>query len=88
MSILVWAVLGLIIGIVANLIDPQPRGGGLVESVILGVLGATLGGFLGSLIFGVGISGVNIPSVAVAALGALLILFLIRAVGGGEKGEI
>lgn len=81
MSILFWIVFGLITGAIANLIDPNPARGGWLGALVLGVLGAILGGFLGNMVFGIGISGFNFPSFAVAVLGALFLLFVGRAFG-------
>lgn len=80
MDILTWVVFGLIVGIIANIIDPRPMSGGLIGAIILGILGAMLGGFLGNLLFGVGVSGFNFTSLIVAVLGSLLLLFISRAV--------
>lgn len=82
MNIIFWIVFGLIIGTLANIIDPQPSRGGILGSIVLGILGAILGGILGSLVFGIGITGFNLPSVAIATLGALLLMFLARSFGG------
>ena len=79
MNILTWIVFGLIVGLVANLLDPDPAQGGVLGAVILGILGAVLGGFLGDLVFGVGVSGFNISSFIVAIAGSLILLFIGRA---------
>lgn len=73
-----WIVFGLVIGVIANIIDPYPSRGGLLGSIILGILGAVLGGVLGNLVFGISISGFNFPSFAVAVLGSLILLFISR----------
>lgn len=79
MNIIAWIVFGLIVGVIANYIDPQPSRGGIVGSSILGILGALLGGFLGDLIFGVGVTGFNLSSFIVAVIGSLVLLFIGRA---------
>ena len=79
MNILTWIVFGLVVGIVANLIDPKPERGGMLGAVLLGVLGALLWGFLGDLIFGVGVTGFNLSSFIVAVIGSLILLALSRA---------
>lgn len=81
MNILLWIIFGLMVGIIANLIDPSSTKGGVLGSLILGILGAVLGGILGNIVFGIGITGFNFPSIAVATLGALLIMFVERAFG-------
>lgn len=74
-----WIIFGLIVGIIANIIDPRPAAGGILGAIVLGVVGALVGGFLGNLLFGVGISGFNLSSFIVAILGSLLLLFVSRA---------
>lgn len=81
MNIILWIMFGLIIGAIANLIDPYPSKGGILGSVILAILGAILGGILGNVVFGIGITGFNFASIAVAILGALLLIFVERAFG-------
>lgn len=80
MNILLWIIFGLIVGTIANLIDPRPAKGGILGSIILGIVGAVVGGWLGSAIFGVGVTGFNLPSLIVAVVGALLLLFIGRMV--------
>lgn len=79
MNIISWIVFGLIVGVIANYLDPSPARGGMLGSVILGILGALVGGFLGDLLFGVGITGFNLSSFIVAVIGSLVLLFLGRA---------
>ncbi|MBI4036848.1 GlsB/YeaQ/YmgE family stress response membrane protein [Candidatus Daviesbacteria bacterium] len=79
MNILSWIVFGLIVGIIANWIDPRPAQGGWVGGIILGILGALVGGFLGDLLFGVRVTGFNLPSFIIAVIGALILLFVSRA---------
>lgn len=80
MGILTWVLFGLIVGVIANAIDPSPMQGGILGSIVLGILGAVVGGFLASAIFGLdGVTGFNFESFAVAVLGSLLLLFGGRA---------
>lgn len=76
MSILTWIIFGLIVGVIANVLDPATEQGGLLGAIVLGVAGAIVGGILGNLIFGVGVSGFNLSSFVVAVLGSLLLLFI------------
>ena len=57
MGIIGWIILGLIAGAIAKAILPGTQGGGWLITLLLGVVGALLGGFLGSAIFGVGLEG-------------------------------
>ncbi len=79
MNLLSWAVLGLIVGIIANMIDPRPAYGGWLGSVIFGIVGAVAGGWIGDLIFGVGVTGFNLSSFIVAVIGSLVVLWVARA---------
>ncbi len=86
MNILAWIIFGLVAGVIAQLTDPQP-GTGILGGVILGILGAVIGGFLGNFVFGVSITGFNISSLAIAALGALLLLFVSRVIHPEGSGK-
>ncbi len=59
MSLLAWVFFGLIAGSIANLLDPEPSKGGILGSIILGVLGAVVGGYLANLLLGITITGFN-----------------------------
>jgi uncharacterized membrane protein YeaQ/YmgE (transglycosylase-associated protein family) len=83
MGILAWIVFGLITGVIANAIDPRPAQGGILSAILLGIVGAVVGGFLGSALFGVGVSGFNFASFLVSVGGALLLLFVGRTIGRG-----
>jgi uncharacterized membrane protein YeaQ/YmgE (transglycosylase-associated protein family) len=80
MNILSWVLFGMIVGVIANAIDPRPAQGGFLGAIVLGIVGAVLGGFISSLLFGVGITGFNFSSFAVAVLGSLLVLLLGRVI--------
>lgn len=77
MAILYWALFGLIAGSIANFISPSPRGG-FFASIVLGIIGAVIGGFLGQTFLGVGVSGFNLMSFFLAVVGALIVLFIGR----------
>lgn len=78
MDVFTWMLFGLVVGVIANVLDPRPSGGGLIGAIVLGVVGALVGGFLGSSLFGVGVTGFNFSSLAVAVAGAMLLLFIGR----------
>ena len=79
MNILSWILFGLIVGIVANAIDPTPTKSGVTGSILLGVVGALVGGLLANLIFGITVSGFNFTTFLVAIAGSLLLLFFGKA---------
>jgi uncharacterized membrane protein YeaQ/YmgE (transglycosylase-associated protein family) len=87
MGIISWIVLGLIAGALAKLIMPGNQGGGIIVTMVLGIVGALLGGFLGSLI-GIGSleSVFDIGTIITAVVGALIVLFIWGAVTG-RKGR-
>ncbi len=85
MNFLSWILFGALIGIISNIIDPQPSGGRFLGAVILGILGAIAGGFLGNIVFGFDISGFNFPSLSVAVLSALALLYISRIAGKAER---
>ena len=78
MNILSWILFGLIVGIVANVIDPADSQGGLLGAILLGVAGALVGGFIANLLFGVGVTSFDITSFIVAIAGSLVLLFGVR----------
>jgi uncharacterized membrane protein YeaQ/YmgE (transglycosylase-associated protein family) len=80
MGILSWIIFGLIAGILAKWIMPGKDGGGFIVTVILGVIGAVVGGWISTL-FGFGkVDGFNFGSFVVAVIGALGVLFVYRKI--------
>ncbi|MCU1509912.1 MAG: GlsB/YeaQ/YmgE family stress response rane protein [Glaciihabitans sp.] len=77
MSIIGWIVLGLIAGAIAKAILPGRQGGGWIVTIILGIVGALLGGFLGSVLFHVDISSFWSLSTWLLAIGGSIIVLLI-----------
>jgi uncharacterized membrane protein YeaQ/YmgE (transglycosylase-associated protein family) len=75
MGILSWIILGLVAGALAKLIMPGKQGGGFIITTVLGVIGALVGGFLGTRVFNFGeVTEFDLRSVGIAVLGALLVL--------------
>ena len=79
MSIIYWIVFGLIAGSIANFIAPSAQGG-ILESIVLGIIGAIVGGYLGQRFFAVGVTGFNLMSLAVAVAGSLLVILIGRLI--------
>ena len=81
MSIIGWIVLGLIAGFIASKIVNK-RGEGFFGDIILGVVGAVVGGFLFSAFGGAGVTGFNIYSLVVAIIGSIVVLVVYHALRG------
>ncbi len=78
MSIIAWIVLGLIAGFLASKIVNR-TGEGVILDIILGVVGALVGGWLFRLLGMRGVSGLNLYSMVVATLGAIVVLVVYHA---------
>jgi len=80
MGILTWIIFGLIAGVIAKLIMPGRDPGGFIITILLGVAGALVGGFIASALgFGT-VSGFNLVSFIIAILGAILLLWVYRVI--------
>jgi uncharacterized membrane protein YeaQ/YmgE (transglycosylase-associated protein family) len=78
MGILTWIVMGLIVGVIAKLLMPGKDPGGFIITILLGIAGAFLGGFIGKTLgFGT-VTGFNFGSLLLATGGAILLLVLYR----------
>lgn len=83
MGILGWILFGLVVGALAKFLMPGRDGGGILVTILLGIVGALLGGFLGSAL---GLYQPGEPAGFVGALvGAVLVLFLYRAMAGRRR---
>ena len=81
MSILGWAIFGLITGFIASRIVNR-QGEGCFINIALGLVGALVGGFIFSQIGGSSITGFNLYSMFVAVIGAIIVLVLYHAITG------
>jgi uncharacterized membrane protein YeaQ/YmgE (transglycosylase-associated protein family) len=80
MSWIIWIILGLVAGILAKWIMPGRDPGGFIVTILLGIVGALVGGFI-SVRLGFGdVTGFNLPSIIIAVLGAMLLLFIYRMI--------
>jgi uncharacterized membrane protein YeaQ/YmgE (transglycosylase-associated protein family) len=80
MGILSWIVLGLVAGFLAKLLMPGKGPAGFVVTILLGIAGALVGGYIGSTFLGFGdVSGFDLRSVALAVGGAVLLLVIYGA---------
>jgi uncharacterized membrane protein YeaQ/YmgE (transglycosylase-associated protein family) len=81
-SILVWIVIGGLAGWVASMIVGTNRSQGLLGNIVVGIVGALVGGFIIGLFGGAGFTGFNLWSFLVALLGAVILLFIWKAITG------
>lgn len=83
MSIIAWILLGLVAGWLASLVM---RGGyGILGDIILGIVGALVGGFLSSVLLGVPVTGFDLTSILIATLGAIIVIAIARALSPGRR---
>lgn len=86
MGFLGWIVLGLVAGAIAKLIMPGNDPGGFIVTMLLGIVGAIIGGFIGSRIFGYGLETFwNLQTWIIAIIGSLILLIIYR-LAVGRKG--
>lgn len=87
MGIIAWILIGLLAGAIAKLLLPGKDPGGIIITMVIGVLGGLLGGWLGKVIFGVdSIDGFFDLSTWIAAIvGSLILLVLYRVVTGNRR---
>lgn len=81
MSIIAWVILGLIAGFIGSQIVNR-SGEGVLLDIVLGVIGAVVGGFIFNAIGAVGVTGFNIYSLFVAVIGAIVVLVIYHAIAG------
>ena len=80
MGILSWILMGLIVGVIAKLVMPGPDPGGIFITILLGIGGAFVGGYVGSFLGLGSVTGFNLGSLLLAVGGAVLILILSRTI--------
>jgi uncharacterized membrane protein YeaQ/YmgE (transglycosylase-associated protein family) len=90
MNIIAWIILGLIAGAIAKAIYPGTQGGGIISTMVLGIIGAFIGGTVHTLIttgkFQLAASGgLNIGSIFVAIIGAMIAIFVWGLIAGRDR---
>lgn len=80
MNILAWIILGLVAGAIAKAIYPGHQGGGILGTILLGIVGSLIGGSLGVFLstgrLALATAGFSIPGIALAVLGAIIAVFI------------
>ncbi|WP_041208493.1 GlsB/YeaQ/YmgE family stress response membrane protein [Aeromonas jandaei] len=80
MGFIAWIILGLLVGMLAKWIMPGRDGGGFFMTALLGIVGAMVGGYVGTLLGLGSVTGFNISSIAIATVGALIVLFVFNKI--------
>ena len=85
MSILAWIVVGLIAGAIAKMLMPGDDPGGIIVTILLGIAGAIIGGFVAvALNISNGVDDFDVGTLVLAVLGSMLLLFGYRLVAGNR----
>jgi uncharacterized membrane protein YeaQ/YmgE (transglycosylase-associated protein family) len=88
MGWLSWILFGLIAGVVAKLLVPGPNPGGCLLTIVIGIVGAAIGGFIGTQL-GWGVPNeFDFRSLGLAVIGAIVLLLALRALSGGPRSDI
>ena len=82
MSIIAWLVVGLIAGMLARYVVPGEGPGGVIGDLVIGIIGAVIGGWIFNETGHMGATGINLYSIVVSLIGAVVLLFILRMVSG------
>jgi uncharacterized membrane protein YeaQ/YmgE (transglycosylase-associated protein family) len=82
MSWFSYIIVGIIAGFLAKFVVRGEGPGGILGDMIIGIIGAILGGWLYNLFGHVGATGINIPSIICALIGSIILLLILRMIGG------
>lgn len=86
MSIIAWIVVGAVAGYLAGFLVKGDEGLGVIGHVVLGIVGALVGGFLANIVFNRDMtSGINIETIVVAVIGAVIVVLVVGAVTGRSR---
>lgn len=85
MGLIAWIVLGGVAGLIAKALMPGKDPGGCIITVIIGIVGALLGGFLATALGFGGLSGLDWRSLLIAVIGAFVLLAILRMFRGGRR---
>jgi len=80
MGILTWIILGLIAGAIAKFLMPGRDPGGIIITIVIGIVGAVIGGFLSTQLGYGDVNGLNLGSIFISIIGAIILLIIYRMV--------
>lgn len=78
MGILSWILFGLVVGVLAKLVTPGPDPRGWIVTIVIGIAGAAIGGWFGSVLGWGSVHGFDLRSLGLAVLGAVALLLVLR----------
>ncbi len=84
-NIILWIILGALAGWIASIIMRTDESQGAAANIIIGIVGAFIGGALARMLGGPGVTGFNIGSILLAILGSVILIFFIRLFSRGES---
>ncbi len=85
MNIIVWIVFGALAGWIASMIMNKNKQMGAIANIVVGIIGAFIGGYIMDFFGADGITGFNLQSLIVAVAGAVVLLYAIGLISGGRK---
>ena len=85
MRLLTWILLGLLAGGLAKFIMPGKDPGGCLVTMLIGIVGALIGGFIGSTLLGRTVTGLDLVSLGLAVLGSVILLAVYRLIIGRRR---
>lgn len=86
MGLISWIVVGLIAGVIAGYLVRGDEGLGILGHIVLGIVGALVGGFIAGLLFGGDyVTGVNLTTIVVAVIGAIIAVVIWTAITGRSR---
>ncbi len=85
MGLIAWIILGAFAGWIASKIAGTDKQQGWLANIIVGIIGAMIGGFVFDVLGGEGVTGFNLWSLIVSVVGALLFLWIVKSISGPSK---
>lgn len=88
MGIILWIIFGALVGWIASIIMKTNEEQGAIANIIIGIVGAFIGGALSSLLGGPDVGGFNLGSILVAIVGAMVLIFFIKMLSGNRSRDL
>ncbi len=85
MNIIVWIIFGALAGWIASMIMNKNKQMGAIANIVVGIIGAFIGGYVMDFFGAQGITGFNLQSLIVAVVGAVALLYVIGLIRGGRR---